>query len=1039
MTKARALFFTFFSLVLCIGLRAQVSNTEKNSIRFIQVDEEPELRQNIIFDIVQDKEGFLWLGTYTGLYRYDGYNVRHYQGGKEGIPPGPVYRVHFDREGLLWMSMQENGVVVFDARQGKSTHYTHDPKNPESLTTNATDELFEDAEGNIWIGTHTAGVNKWDRKTKKIRRFPQGEKGLAGSWVVDAKFRGEKRWPLISTFEGIQYYDAAKDTFLFTDFTPDLLNPGPRKRIYNSIYEDTEGNIWFAGPVRVVKYDPETRKYSMVINDNDRIEKTRIMEDHEGVVWISTAGVGLYSYDLNTGKSDVFRHNAADIGSLPGNRVVCVYEDEADNLWIGTYEGLSKVRSLQRNISAYVPEALADSFEASHKHIRTVYIDPEGYKWFGTLGAGLYRLSPDGRPDYFFYDTKELPYYVINFINTIYPAGDNLLIGGQQGLIAFNKRESRFIDLYHIQEQIFQLHGVAVWAIFIDDTGTTWLGTKHHGLASIDPRTKKLRLHPEIMQVASTNFSVWRIYKASDGAIWLGTNEGLKRVVLSQGGVSVTHLPCKDAGEVFYIHEDSEKNLWLATTLGGLIKFYPKTGRFDAYTTNEGLPSNTVCSILEDGQKRLWVSTLRGICVFDRVTNTVIRSFDAGKDLFDNRFNFGSCFKTADGQMYFGGSNGVNSFYPDKLLKSMARPNVALISFKVLHKELYDSLQQNSSIVLPYNQNTISFEFACLDLTNPENNHFAYQLEGLDTGWVNTGTRNYAAFSNLDPGEYTFRIKGMNAYGIWSAPKSYSILIKPPFYRTTLFYILSTTLVLGIIGLILAVWIRQKNLQRRRVQSELSALRSQLNSHFIFNSLTSLQLFIISKQDELALEYLSQFARLMRMILENSKKDWISVQEEIEFIRLYVFMENVRLEDKVALETNADPNMDPAKTYIPSMLLQPLVENSILHGIAGQVQDGKIKVGFHLQNGHIQCSVEDNGIGMNMAAKNKGLTVSGKTSLGLSIIRERLKVHFNYKSDDVSLVVKDLKNEQGRGTRIEIRIPKDTPSINASPLLPFLT
>lgn len=320
-------------------------------------------------------------------------------------------------------------------------------------------------------------------------------------------------------------------------------------------------------------------------------------------------------------------------------------------------------------------------------------------------------------------------------------------------------------------------------------------------------------------------------------------------------------------------------------------------------------------------------------------------------------------------------------------------------------------------------------EFAALDYRDSPKLQYAYKLEGVNNNWMNAGTHRFCSYSNLSPGDYLFRIKATNSDGVWNE-KGISILIHivPPIYLTSWFKwsvgVLMFLLVAGLVYWRIDFVHRKERNRRRLIESELQALRLQMNPHFIFNSLNAIQNFVINSDVEKATEYLSKFARLMRMILENSKQQTILLKDEIEFLRLYLEIESVRFEERFDYTIQADPALS-GDVRIPSMLLQPYIENAIRHGLLHKTSRGKLTIKLASLDDTIVASIEDDGIGRKKAMEIKERQGPYYKAFGMEITHDRLKILNSFRKKEMRLNVIDLYDEHGEpnGTRIEISIP----------------
>ncbi|HEY4800821.1 MAG TPA: histidine kinase, partial [Bacteroidia bacterium] len=410
----------------------------------------------------------------------------------------------------------------------------------------------------------------------------------------------------------------------------------------------------------------------------------------------------------------------------------------------------------------------------------------------------------------------------------------------------------------------------------------------------------------------------------------------------------------------------------------------------------------------------------------------ILKQYGQEEGLRSLETNSNGIWRDHDGTIWFGTVNGLIHFDPYSLHNNHSETKTSIKNIRLFYRDtvLPDYSQ------LPYYLNTISFEFIGICMTNPEKVRYKFKLEGFDKSWTPETKETYARYSNLPAGKYTFKVMSCNNEGMWNKePVTFSFRILPPFWRTWWFWI---TIVM-VLAIILFTYIRyrielikRKEAERlsREIQlanNELKALRAQMDPHFIFNSLSSIQSFIMSRDEDAALKYLNKFAKLMRMILSNSEKSSVTLSEEINSLRLYLELEALRWENKFEYEIEIDPEVEIDFYKIPSMLIQPYVENAIIHGVIPK-ENGKGRIGIKISqtDTYIICTIQDNGIGRKKSAALK--SASRHTiheSMGMKITNERLEVLNKIHNSDLSAIITDLEDEKGEalGTKIEIFIP----------------
>ncbi len=455
-------------------------------------------------------------------------------------------------------------------------------------------------------------------------------------------------------------------------------------------------------------------------------------------------------------------------------------------------------------------------------------------------------------------------------------------------------------------------------------------------------------------------------------------------------------------------------------------KYLPDKETFVHYTQDDGLVNNDVMAILEDNSGNLWISTKNGLSKFNPKTE-IFENFFLKDGLQDNEFTLaGSNLK--NNYMMFGGKNGLNIFNSDKIRRNLIQPKISISSFMVFDKKTKYEFPQTKTIELKHNQNYFSFEFAALDYSYPMENKYSYKLENFDPEWFHASASDRKAkYTNVPPGEYIFRVKASNNDGVWNETGvSIELVVKPPFWKTIWFYFLEGLLL--VLVFVAYIKYREKNIKEKNklLMVEQKLLRSQMNPHFIFNSLTSIQSFIFENNPIEAGSYLSKFSDLIRSILYNSREEYISIEKEIKTLENYLEIQQLRYSNKFDYIIEVDPEIDIEMLAVPPMLAQPFIENSVEHGIKQIEGKGLISIKFSLLDESISLIIEDNGIGIEASKKLKDTKAQKHKSLAIIITKERMGIlNKRRKKKSCSMKIGDIIGNNGnvKGTRVEFIIP----------------
>jgi PAS domain S-box-containing protein len=778
-----------------------------------------------IWAIAEDPQGDLWIGTEAnGLNRFD-YETgqftryRHDPDDLNSLSGNQAQAVKVDRLGAVWVGTQFDGLNRFDPETGQWTHYRHNPADPHGLGGDGIFSLYVDKSGVLWIGISGRGLDRFDPETGQwthYRHNPADPHGLGGDGIFSLYVdKSGVLWIGISG-GGLDRFDAnAPGEGTFTHYRHDPEDPASLSDDHvASIYQDRSGTLWVgtfggglnqlvpggaegSGPemagkphVAIVRYqhdltDPQSLSHDMAVS---------IFEDREGLLWVGTGGGGVNKLDLQPKQFALYQHEPGNPNSLAANDVRALYEDRFGDLWVGTYGG--GLDRIERTAGAGEPIRVThyqhdptDPGSLSSNSVVAIAEARDGSLWIGTPGAGFCRFDRE---------TGTFVRYEAD------PASPD-----------FRPRTIRVIHKAR--------------------SGALWFGSFGKGLGRLDPETGQFRVYVYDAQDprSLSGNSILAIYQDRAGDLWIGTlANGLNRFDRdSESFVHYKNEP-QDPGSlssdmVVAIHQDQSGSLWIGTGGGGLNRFDPQTETFTRFTENDGLPSNTVMGILSDDAGSLWISTAGGVSRFDPQRG-VFRNYTASDGLQGDQFTEGVAYKGQDGELFFGGSNGITAFFPEQIRDDESPPPVVLTALRLNYLPVGvgpDSVLKRGiafadEIRLSQADRVLSFDFASLSYRAPEKNRCRYMLEGFDPDWTEVDSESCSAtYTNLDPGEYLFRVTGSNGDGVWNKEgDSIAIIVPAPWWRTWWF--------LGGLGLVLLVltvgayrW-RLWNLERRAHELE---------------------------------------------------------------------------------------------------------------------------------------------------------------------------------------------------------------------------
>jgi len=840
MKNCRYLLFIATQLVSLLALG------QDQQLRFERIGTKEGLSDPNVMCITQDSRGFIWAGTRYGLNRYDGYQFKVFFNDvnvPESISHDYIRDIFEDSKQNIWISTSGGGFNKFDRKKNNFTHYLNQPDNPNSLSGNVVYKIIEGRSGNLWIAT-SEGLNLFDEKTNHFVRFLNDRTNST--------------------------------TISDSDVT--------------TVFEDSYNNIW-AGTKKgglncFVKKDSTFIHYQADSTNTGAISGNNIsaiFEDSKHRLWIGTTGDGLNLFEPESGNFRKFKHTSSS-NSLSNNFILCIAEDSETNLWIGTENGgISLFNYDLQKFRTYVYDEIDDS-SLSTNSVHSITKDNVGNMWVGLFAVGMNLHNKGSESFNHFKRTSSKSSLSNNLVLSICEDNnENLWIGSDGG--GLDRTDLKTGESYHYKNNPGQnsLAGDYVLAMADDGENNLWIGTWGNGLSKYNRKTKifnNFKYNENNTKGISGN-NIYAITIARDRKIWIGAyGSGLDLYDVQMNQFFHFKYNKDDpkslsSNNVYTILEDKNGNIWCGTAEGGINLFEPKTKSFIRFNKeNKNLMSNTVYHLLEsrsgiiyactpgsglnyfdqsthcfipivtsnkfaseyiyagveDLKGNIWVSTNKGISKYDPKTKT-INNYSVEDGLQGDDFKPHSAFSAKSGMLYFGGNNGYNSFFPDKILEKSYHPTIVLTDFQIFKKSvpitqhkndpspLEQDISETKSITLNYKQSVITFEFATLDYSSAGKKIYAYQLEGFDKDWNIVGRKNSATYTNLDHGEYIFKVKSQNNSGKWSSEiLTLHLTITPPFWLTWWFKILSFIFIAGSLYGLYKYRVRSIKLQRNRLE-----------------------------------------------------------------------------------------------------------------------------------------------------------------------------------------------------------------------------
>ncbi len=868
-----------FLLVFVVGLPASLrSQPQKAAFVTLSPDQSVLAQASCI---LQDRTGFLWIGTADGLYRYDGYGF---------------------------------------------ISYKNDLADTSSINCNTVLTLFEDESGVLWVGI-TMGLERFDRASVTFKHYPPNPSAYA---VVDVCNRvyhiceGKDGALWIGTAAGLRRFDRVREEYTYLGLDSTDLGSVP----IEAMYEDKEGSLWIGTATGLTKYDFETGKFRRYwsepgtrhtsmptspevhfVNTSECFVNT-ICGDDAGILWLGTNG-GLVECNTRKGTSKVYRYQSGDPLNLqhPENLLTSVCQDVVSGiLWIGSPKGLLSFDTRSKKFSSLLDEG-----------ILSVYRERSGTLWVGTdtelkklnrtkppfktypMGGVALNLVKGNEGKIWVYAFNERGW--LQFDPRIgqfvpYSSGTDLLcFVCPEGDLAFRTIDGSFYIRDTLGNRTFSLG--PSWKAFNHSLSCVqktdrgyYAGTATGGLYLLDPTTQR------VTEVANLRKEIMYMFEDSFGLLWVAPGWGGLFCYDHAKGTLSEHVTDKkhqspgrnNSNTVYQMREDNKGRLWFASW-AGLFRYERSTEDFSDITERCGLPSSSMRGIQEDNHGSLWLNTSKGMAKYDPETGR-FRFYDVsyGLDLPSDKVNSSGC-KTGDGEIFFAGANGLTRFHPDSIEDNLYVPPVVVTSFRKFDKPC----PLSNEVRLAHDDNFISFEFAALSYLNGERNQYAYKMEGVDEDWVYSGTRRYASYPNLNPGDYVFKVKGSNNEGLWNETgTSVAIVISPPWWQTMWAYAMYASLFVGALLGAYRLRIRQIRLQQtakmehfqRERLAEVDRLKSRFFANISHEFRTPLTLILGPAEQGIEANGDPSTPEKFKLIRDNAKKLLTLVGQLLDFSRI---------------------------------------------------------------------------------------------------------------------------------------------------------
>ena len=943
------------------------------SYTYVHYDVNNGLAGSTVYSMFHDSQGFIWFGTETGLSRFDGTHFKTFTT-SEGLPDNEILKMFEDSKGRIWMLPFRNSICYYF--KGKIYNQENDTLLRKMKITARPLNVIEDSMGTIWIN-ESGSIHRVYRNNTVEKINQLGNIKIRNS-ILLAKDHNNTIWIALTDRKKDMIYSLKSNTTLNIDSA-------------------------FTSPQNAYSVSKFFRFWRIKVND-----------------------FFLYSpkYDTN----DTIALNARNLINVSAISDSMVFFNTTEGAIYYNIPG-------KKTMYTFLPGQI----------VSNTIIDAEGGLWFSTLGQGVYKLHSEN------YKSFELRAPGGNKVGvqSIQIKGNSLLLGTIEGqVMQVDSNHVRLIGIIpeNIKKRIYYIKS-GKNKVIITEHGIFKLNDKFEKIDWIECFTKSvyeyqnslviatawnvIRFNPEKFAISDT---LWHerattAYIDND-SLYVGTLAGLY-IVRPDGKI-------KSMGDehplfrkrISAVRKSSDGSLWISTYDNGVVRY--KDGHIlTHFTMQNGLTSNICRNLYIDSDDVVWVSTSKGISKISGNNNQhVVSKITTADGLLSDIVNN---IIVENNIVYAATDEGVSYFNKSKL----DQPSICrfhLLSVTINNKPMEIS---NSYIIRGRNKG-IKINFVAISYKSAGDISYRYRIKGLDKAWKETRETTLELVS-LPYGSYDLELLGINKFGVKSNPVLIHLTIPVPFWKSTLFYVVCGLVSLGIViiffrqrlNAIRKKEIQKTELNKKMAEMELKALRAQMNPHFIFNVLNSIQYFITHNDIHSAERYISRFAKLIRMTLDNSRKLFISLDDELKLLTLYLDLEKMRFEKMFDYKIDVEEGLSTQSVKIPNMLIQPYIENSIKHGFKNMDREAYIDISFFRRENHLVCIISDNGIGRKKAAENSLQDKNDHTPAGITMINEKieaLKAYYNY---PVSTVTEDLINTDATvcGTRVVLTLPMKMPDI----------
>ena len=1027
--------YILFAILIFTFIVSKAQLFSEYNFKFKTYTSNEGLVHNSVKKCLSDSKGFLWIITENGLSRFDGYqfkNFQHINKDSSSLPANDLSDIVIDNQDRIWLAYH-SGLCYYDpANQHFKIIYTKGQPISASLLSYVKDE-------NLLLLVTANGLLKYNIVTKKIYSTSLTKIFSAEPTCVMADNKNNI-WIGIEQ-GGYFIYNIKTDTsHYFYDTRADTVGYFKTYDWPTNIYQDKAGTIYMSTWVNAFKIiEPDGRfnnenvfhiPVQPVIGLSYIYRGCTESEPITGkdILWVVTesGGVALFSKQQNKFVHS-FRYKPELINGIKTDFNNSIYTAPDGTVWISTWHGLTKVnRQSQEFRSAELPE-----LNSSHYNCITGLMnDPHDNDkvWMSVDGSGIaqYSFKKQQLVQWYFHDVKDPgkgSYYkqqwCVNLVkdstNSIWSASYGGLVKIKNGLVSFKATpdiDNTFVDAR---------------GIYKDKNEKLWLYGDF--LQRFDPFTEKYQSWYLSKNKDANPF--YGVAESLNGNMFVATKDGLFDFDINKAVFKPVDFWKTLAGGAAWKNTRSVQvigNKLYIGTLHGLVEMDMQTLQVAIIGEKEQITRIDFAALHKDAFNKLWIYSGEGVYRYDPISHDILK-FSSADGIY-NSSNDPAYFFEYNNDLFIGYRAAYTRFNPALVNNNNHRPDPYITEIQAggSYLPINTSDYTGKSLSLDYSKSSITFNFTAIEYNNPEKISFSYMLQGFDNNWIEAGNKRSADYTNLPGGEFIFKVKAYNSSGLSSEQVAgFRIKIIPPFWKTWWFFGL-ILLSVSVISILISRWLLRRKQEFTKMNEqvarvELASLRSQMNPHFIFNSLNSIHKYIWENKPEDASEYLTKFSKLVRMILENSKEKEIPLSKELESLQLYIELEHRRCNSKFDYSITVDPSIDSSNVLIPSMIIQPYVENAIWHGLVQKNGNGILTISIVQDTKQITCTIEDDGIGRKKAAVIKAQKQDIHKSLGMDITAERLHLLSRESSANATVQIIDIEEGTRTGTKVILQLP----------------